>query len=494
MKPSAPRTPHLVNRDEERRELRALLERGTPQLALLTGRRRVGKTFLLTHIWEPAEYFLFTASRVTPAANRAQLLADLASWSGEDLHTEDYPTWRTVFNLLLDLRAPHPLVVVLDEFQYLAEDERGLADVASELNAAWERRRAPRPFLLVLSGSAVSTMEALAGGGAPLYGRFAWQHRLEPFDYWYAAETAPFEDLRDRALVYGVFGGTPRYLTAIDTSRSLTVNIEDLLLAPTGEVRGLVETALDQEEGLRDTAPYRTILRAVANGQTLRNEIALHAGLPNDRALRDKLERLIELGYLETRPNIDARPNDPVRYGVADPAFRFHQRFVAPNVSILERYPPGRLWSNVVAPHLDQYMGHEFERIARQAYDRHAPIRDLPLVRKWGRWEGRDRHRKPLEVDLIAPLLDGRTMTGSVKWNRTPLGPDAHWTHVDMLERAKASGRRWAHDALQPGAPLLYVAAGGFSPAFRQTMRELDRPSILWTLEDLYRPRPTPIV
>lgn len=45
MKPSAPRTPHLVNRDEERRELRALLERGTPQLALLTGRRRVGKTF-----------------------------------------------------------------------------------------------------------------------------------------------------------------------------------------------------------------------------------------------------------------------------------------------------------------------------------------------------------------------------------------------------------------------------------------------------------------
>ncbi|MEX2542223.1 MAG: ATP-binding protein [Trueperaceae bacterium] len=478
--------PRLIDREQECRELQRLLEDGSPKLALLTGRRRVGKTFLLTHAWGAREYFLFTASRVTGEANRHQFLKDLAAWSGEEIRGEDYPTWRTVFNLILDLKSPQPLVVVLDEFQYLAEDGN-LAEVASELNAAWERKRPQRPLLLVLSGSAVNTMEGLAGGGAPLYGRFAWQHRLQPFTYWHAAELAPFADPRDRATAYGVFGGTPRYLAAIDSQWSLAENIQNLLLAPTGEVRTLVETALDQEEGLRDVAKYRSILRAVAQGRTLRNEIADVAGLENNHAFRLKLERLIELGYLETHKNIDARASEPVRYYVADPAFRFYQRFVEPNTSTLERYEPAHVWEQAVESHLDTYMGHEFERIARQAYDRFATELDLPLVEEWGRWEGKDRNGDSLEIDIVSPLLRGGILTGSIKWNRRPIGPDVHWTHLDMLERAGRAGRKWAHRALEGDAPILYVAAGGFTPAFNKTIEESEWPVALWTLRDIYR-------
>jgi AAA+ ATPase superfamily predicted ATPase len=477
----------LIDRESERQALHRLVMDGSPKLALLTGRRRVGKTFLLTHAWGDHDYFLFTASRVTAETNRVQLLKDLAEWSGEDIRSEDYPTWRTVFNLILDLKHPKQLVIILDEFQYLAEDGN-LAAVASELNAAWERKRAPRPLLLVLSGSAVSTMEGLAGGGAPLYGRFAWQHRLRPLTYWHAAELAPFRALRDRAIAYGVFGGTPRYLAAINPEQSLARNIRDLLLAPTGEVRTLVETALDQEEGLRDVAKYRSILRAVAQGRTLRNEIAGLAGLENDRGLRLKLDRLIELGYLETRQNIDAKASDPIRYYVADPAFRFYQRFVEPNTSALERYAPDNAWTQAVEPHLDAYMGHEYERIAHQAYDRLAPELELPLVERWGRWEGRDRNRDSLEIDIVAPLLRGGLLTGSIKWNKEAIGPDVHWSHLDMLQRASRAGRRWAHQALQQDAPILYVAAGGFTPAFVKTIEEADRPITLWTLDDIYRP------
>ncbi|MGB3544466.1 ATP-binding protein, partial [Rubrivirga sp.] len=362
----------LVNRDAEQAALRRLADSGRHHLALLTGRRRVGKTHLLTHTWDERASFYFAASRTTPEVNRRQLVADLAAWSGEELRPEDYPTWRTVFNLLMDLRAPDSLVVVLDEFQYLGDGDAGAAEVASELNAAWERRRPERPFLMVLSGSAVGTMEALAGGGGPLYGRFSWHGRLRPFGYWHAAEMAPFADLRERALAYGVFGGTPRYLAAVDASRTLAENATELLLDPKGEVRLLVETALEQEEGLRDVSKYRAILRAVAGGRTTRNEVAQGAGLGNDRALRDKLERLIERGYVETQGNLDARPSAAIRYGVADAAFRFYERFVASNRSALERVPAGQVWDEAVAPALDRYMGHEFERVAGEAYDRRA--------------------------------------------------------------------------------------------------------------------------
>jgi len=89
----------LVDRDHERALLRALLERKEPSIALVTGRRRVGKTFLLTRTWPEDQVFLFTATATTPEQNRRQLLLDLASWSGEEIEPDDYPTWRSVFDL-----------------------------------------------------------------------------------------------------------------------------------------------------------------------------------------------------------------------------------------------------------------------------------------------------------------------------------------------------------------------------------------------------------
>lgn len=487
----------LVDREQERAELAGLLRRGRPALALLTGRRRVGKTYLLANAWPAEDLFLYTAAQTTPELNRRQLLQDLAGWLGEPVRFEDYPTWRTVFRLLTDVaerraagEQPRPTVFVLDEFQYLAAGDAGVAEVASELNAVWEqlgkRGNGPLPLLIVLAGSAVATMEALAGGGAPLYGRFAWHQKLQPFTYWHAAELAPFPGLRDRALLYGIFGGTPRYLAAIDPNASLAENAANVLLSPRGEVRLLVETALDQEEGLRDVPKYRAILRAVADGCTERNEVAQRAGLANDTALRDKLATLIELGYLEQRRNVDAKPNQAVRYAIADAAFRFYHRFVAPNASVLERYPPAHVWETAVAPYLGPYMGLEFERIATQAYDRHALDRGLPMVERWGRWEGTDRTRRPLEVDVVAPLADGRMMTGAVKWDAAPVGAGVHHGHLEMLRRAADAGRAWAHAGLDPRAPLFYVAAAGFTAAFREEAEASGHPLVLWSLEDLY--------
>ena len=128
----------IVDRQDEMQELEALADAGTPKLALLYGRRRVGKTFLLTRIWPAERAFYFTASATTPEQNRRHLVEEASRWVGEVLHPDDYPTWRTVFRMLLSLKPDQPIVVVLDEFQYLAGGEAGLREVASEFNAAWE--------------------------------------------------------------------------------------------------------------------------------------------------------------------------------------------------------------------------------------------------------------------------------------------------------------------------------------------------------------------
>lgn len=477
----------MIDREIEQAYLRELLERGQPQLVLMTGRRRVGKTYLLNRTWAAGRVFYFTAAETTPSQNREALLVTFAEWSGETITAADYPNWRTVFRLLIEYRAPEPLAIIIDEFQYLAETPRELASVASELNAVWETRRPARPLVLVLAGSAVRTLENLNAGGSPLYGRFGWQHQLRPFDYFHAGEMSAFQNERDQAYAYGIFGGTPRYLATINPLRTVAENAQAQMLDPRGEVRELVRTALLQEQGLRDIPKYVAILRAIGNGRTTLNEIAQGSGLQADTPLRDKLERLLTLDYISERRNLGAPSNAPFRYRVSDPAFRFFYEFVAPWESMLATQSAQLIWKNrIEGQRLNTYMGMIFESMVREAYYRLQPTQHLPLVAEWGRWEGQDRHRRPVEMDVASQLADGRVLTGAIKWNTAPIDVAVHTEHLAMLDRLADSGVAWAHAARAFDSPLLYVAANGFTPRFRKAASASRQHVYLWTLRTLY--------
>lgn len=479
----------MIDREMEAAELAGLLRRRGPVLALLYGRRRVGKTFLINHVWPDAQTFYFAASDATTELNRRDLLGELGRWVGEEFHAEDYPTWRTIFRLLLQVRAPEPVVVILDEYQYLRADEE---DVDSQLSAVWEeyknRGGVRERFVLVLCGSIVEIMERLDAAGSPLYGRIDWKHRLQPFDYWNAALMAPFADAADRARAYGVFGGTPRYLASIDMERSLGENVALAVLAPRGEVRVQIETVIEQEKGLRNIAQYKSVLAAIGHGATEPNEIAQQTGLKYDYALRRMLETLQGLEYIEERRNFAAAGNEAKRFRLCDPALWFYYAVVWRYRNELATNPATAVWDAYVEKELPAYMGLVFEDVVRQAYIRLRASRDLPMVHEWGRWEGVDRDRRAVEIDVVARLTDGPMLTGSVKFRGKRFGIADHRSHRDCLRRLAESGRRWAHEALDAGSPLLYVSASGFVPDFARRVEEEEkgRRVITWSIEDLY--------
>ena len=474
----------LVDREAERNALRSLLDRSGAQIALVTGRRRVGKTYLLARTWPPEHTFLFTATRSTPEQNRRQLVLDAAAWSGEPLDAADYPSWRAVFDLLWRIRPDEPLVVVIDEFQYVASSVMGLAGVASALNATFERAPARRPFVLALSGSAVSTLTALAAGGAPLFGRLALHLKLEPLGPLDVAAFVPSWSARERAAGFGTLGGTPAYWSVVDSASDLRANLTELVLARTGRVRLQLDTLLDQEEGLGDVATYRGLVRAIAGGATTRPRIADATGLKLDQSLVRRLEVLVDVGVIEVIPNYEAPRNAAIRYRVSDPAIRFYEALVMPHASLLERVDPVDVFDSVIAPRLATFLGHAFERFVEPTYERLRAHRGLPMVRAWSRWEGSDRSGRRLELDIVAPLTSGAIMTGSVKWNREPLGPQVFIDHLDALRRAADAGRCWAHAALD--GPLLFLAAGGFDARFHAVADAHPSSVLAWSLEEVY--------
>lgn len=478
----------LINREAEAARLHTLLERGTPALALVRGRRRVGKTYLLSNLWAPEQVLHYSASSTTPMLNRQALLQEAARWSGEDIRFEDHPTWRTVFRTLFSLRPGQPTVIVLDEFQYLADGENGLREVASELNAVWESGlHRSAGLLVVLCGSAVRTLEALAAGGSPLYGRLDAVIPLEPFDYWNAGQMVLQYEPRDRVRAYAAFGGLPANLGVVDDTRPVGENIAGLLLSPHGVVRSRLATEIDQEEGLRNTARYRAVLASIGLGSRTVGEVAVKMGQRADTALKRVVDQLEEMSYLVREVNFGASPQRGIRYRLADPAARFHYGIGVPAESAVAVLGPEAAWRVRVEPEVfPSYVGqYVFEDVARQACRRWGPAQGLPAVVEWGRWQGLDRSRREVEVDLVGRTLEDGIVTGSVKFRTRPADAKTYLDHVTALERLADSGLGWAQEALAPTSPFWFVSAAGYAPSFHE-VADHACPVICWTMDDVY--------
>lgn len=479
----------FVNREREQKALRDLFERPGPSMAVLYGRRRVGKTFLLQNVFPQNRTFYFTAADATAALNRRALLEAASRWTGKQFREQEFPTWRHVFEMILDLGGEEPAAVVLDEYQFFHGGRN--ENVDSALAGVWESRvnRRPKgaPFVLVLCGSIVRVMERLDSAENPLYGRLDWKARLDPFDYLDTAQMAAFASPRDRMQAYGIYGGTPRYLSTIDVTKSLADNVARTVLSPNGNVRVQVETVIAQEHGLRDLGEYNAILSAIGAGAAVRNEIAQQTGLPQTFAFRSRLDRLVDLGFIESTRNFGAPATEAHRYHISDPALRFYYSVVGRYRSELETDDPHEVWRKHIVPELDAYMGLIFERVARQAYMRLRSRLDLPIVREWGRWEGLDRDRQQVEIDIVARRTDGDMLTGSVNWSSRPFGTSLHDRHLQMLQRLGQSGHAWARRALEPDALLLYVAAAGFVTGFVEHAEGSGARVLALSLEDIYR-------
>jgi len=327
-------------------------------------------------------------------------------------------------------------------------------------------------------------MEALQSKDSPLFGRLSWSSRLRPFDYIDSSRMLPWLPPREAMYLYGALGGMPRYLSAVKRGEGLRESLRRILLSPRGEVHIQLQNLIAGEKGIRNKAEYDAVLRAVAAGRRELSEIASCAGL-QDRiyVARRVLEVMENLALIRRERNYGAGSKSPWRYRIADNALLFWHRFIEPNRSQLERDMLDSVWEASIEPLLDTYMGHIFEDIARQFILRFNGDLGLPVLSTCSRWEGVDRNRRSIELDILGRLENGEMLTGEVKWSSSPVDPDVHFQLVRNLEDLAASRQSWARQAL--GDWFVYFSAAGFSEYMLKLAGDNER-IILVTLEDMF--------
>lgn len=266
-------------------------------------------------------------------------------------------------------------------------------------------------------------MAALGQESAPLYGRFnAGILRLEPLRYDEVAaftENQPDYGRLERLLLYGVFGGTPRYHALLDPTRPLEEEITDLLLRPHGPLENEVRFLLGSQQ-IRDPAPYNAVLQAIAHGETQFGRIQNATGTERG-ALSFYLRTLLELGWIRRELPFGETSDRRALYQLADPFLAFWYRFIAPLSSEVQFADPLQVYRKRVAPYLADYMGlHVFEAICRQWLQKNALERWELSLREMGRYWSRDGRT---EIDIMAEMADGTYLFGECKWSaQRPLG------------------------------------------------------------------------
>jgi AAA+ ATPase superfamily predicted ATPase len=452
----------FVNRERELALLGEWWERRGPRLALVWGRRRVGKTALIQRFADGRPTVFHTGSR-RPVGDELRALSAACAdvLADRDLMLNPFRDWADALESLARAAATRPVLVVLDEFPELIEVAPELPSV---IRALWDRVSSSSGLRLLLCGSAVRTMAAAREERAPLYGRIDLALLLHPFDPHEAAGVLRPLSPADRALVWGIVGGVPLYLRWWDADRSLRQNLAELVCRPGAPLLTEGQLVLATEGDAGDLAGQ--VLYAVAAGRTKHHEIATAIRADPTRTL----ERLVELRLLERVVPVTEDPRRSRRrvYRIADNFLAFWLGVVAPHTAEIERGLGAGILP-VLLGQLDDFMGLRFEEAFRMHLRRLAAAGELgeEIVAIGPFWTaGAD----PAEIDAVA--LAGRrreaVLAGEAKWTRRAdaraIGRDLA-RKTALLPRARQDLRFavCAREQVSGGADLVLTSADLFA-------------------------------
>jgi len=451
----------FVDRERELEFLEERYAEGKPNLIIIYGRRRVGKTELVKQFLQGKRGAYILCTRDSVQENAKELKDKFRELTGKTYFSGlETASFLEIFKLLADEIKGEQVIVIIDEFPYLIELDGGIVSV---LQKVWDEVLAKTRVFLILSGSSVGMMETEAlGHRSPLYGRRTGEWKVEPFSF--STIASSFKGLPREGLVkvWSVFGGTPFYLSKIDERASIEENIKRRIFRK-GEILYNEPRFLLSEE-FREPRTYTNVLKYLSLGYCSHGELSQATGIEKGN-LSKYLSVLEETRLVRYILPLGRRKRGI--YMIDDPFFNFWFRFVYPNMSDLEIGLVDEVFAKI-APQLNQHYGRMFERLVMHIMN--AREIELPFqFTETGSWWHKDK-----EIDIIA--RNGETkqiLFAECKWQD---GVDAA-SVVDLL-REKASYFSW-----RDGERREYYAV--FAKSFKEGAKERAKGALLFDLRDL---------
>lgn len=449
---------------------------GAGNALVIRGRRQVGKSRLAQEFCDRAgvPYLFYAATKgASPVEAITEFLTELSNSSVPRdralVPAEPTASWPDAFRVLAAVLPDSPVIIVLDELPWLAEQDE-IFDGA--LQTVWDRLISVRPVLLLLLGSDLHMMERLTAYDRPFFGR-ADNLLLGPLNPAEVGDALglPAADAIDAFLLSG---GLPGILRAWPDGVRALEFAERECADPASPLFGVPEAALLAEFPAPDVT--RRVIEAVGGGNRTHANIASEAGSRtgaiSSGTLTPVLRRLVEDKHvLAIDEPLSLRATKPALYRIADSSLRFYLA-IGRAAHDLSKRGRAEAAAGLVMRRWPSWRGRAVEPAIREALSIASADLPWPEATVVGGWW--NRAFDP-EIDLVGadrgPVARRLWYAGSVKWLDHPFG-----------SRDLAALQRGAYQVpgFEPGeTALIGVSRAGFTDSAAADL------ALCWLPEDI---------
>ena len=402
----------FIGRERELASLNKLYDSGKFEFVVLYGRRRVGKTALINHFIDGKDAIYFMGVESNERQNLDNFSKSVIEYTNSIEMETTFSSFQSALETVFRLSEGKRIILAIDEYPYIARASKSLA---STLQLLIDRFKDSSRMMLILCGSSMSYMEDhVLAYKAPLYGRRTAQIKLLPFDFGDACRYLKHYSPEEKALAYGIMGGTPQYLMQIDDRLSIEENIKGIYLDPVSAIFEEPINLLKQE--VREPGLYTAIITAIASGASRMSEISTKVG-ENTNVCATYLKNLVELDLIQKETPYGEKASKKSIYSINDNMFRFWYRFVPENASLIARGAADLVYGRIAAQ-LPNYMGKVFEEICKQYLWKLLLKGESPVdFASIGRWWGSDPVRScQVEIDIMGEQDNDTAVFAECKW------------------------------------------------------------------------------
>lgn len=355
----------FIGRKTELARLDRLVRSPDARIAVLYGRRRIGKSVLLQQALQGKAPLFFEA--LEERGTRDQMDHFILQLRLATGHGSGKPRrWTEALLQLHEAIEDNPRPIVFDEFQWMANYRH---ELVSELKYVWERFLSKLPGQkLILCGSIASFMVEKVVRSSSLYGRIDTELAVHPFKLPETRQMLPDKGIDEILQAHLLTGGVPKYLELLRDHPSVHLAVQELAFKPDGYFTTEYQRIFVSHFG--SNPAFEAIVRALAAHPLglLREELAHQARIALGGRLSSHLRDLESAGFLSAdTPFHRGVQSRQIKYFLCDAYLRFYFAFILPNLKKIRAGQGANIFAGISGSGaLHAWMGRSFEYLCLQ--------------------------------------------------------------------------------------------------------------------------------
>lgn len=404
-------TDQFIGRQAEIRTFKNLLKKKSASLAVIKGRRRIGKSRLISEFCKGHRTLNFMGlppdESTTALTQRKEFVRVLAEHMGISKDTITSDDWSDLFNLLASQTNQGRLIIVLDEISWMGSKDKTFL---GKLKTLWDQKFKLNPeLILILCGSVSSWIEDNILANTGFYGRISWTLNLQELPlhdcHQFINERGFHGSAQEEINLLSVTGGIPWYLEQIQQNDTVSSFTNKQCFTQGGVLVKDFDRIFSDLFKQRNKI-YQRIVKTLVGGALDFDQIRLKLGYKKSGRLSTYLSHLIDAGFISRHFSWNFKTGENLsssQYRLSDNYVRFYLKYIAPKQAQIQSNNISSV-QTVKLPNWHSIMGLQFENLVlknRQLILQELNIDPNDIVNDSPYFQTTTKNRQGCQIDYL---------------------------------------------------------------------------------------------